>query len=88
MVPAVTGDQHLGRPLHAALLEASDRAEPSAVAITLSRSPAGLDLNKVEMIAAPRHEVDLAVPDPKTLPENCVASPSQKARSHTFTEPP
>ena len=35
VVPAVPGDQHLGRPLHTALLEGSDCAEPSPVAITL-----------------------------------------------------
>ena len=64
MVPTVPGDQHLSRPLHTALLEGSDRTKPSAVAITLRRHSTGLNLDKVKMLPAPRHKIDLAMPDP------------------------
>ena len=87
-VPAPLRDEHLGAALHPPLLQRGDGCKAPTEAVALLWNSASLHLDEVEMIPAAGNQVDLAVAIAKSLAQNKMSSPAQKARSEAFAELP
>ena len=87
-VPATLRDEHLGAALHPPLLAPGDGSKAPTEAVLLRWNPAGLHLDKVEMIAPAGNQIDLAVAVAKSLAQNDMPSLAQEARSEVLAELP